>query len=74
MNMGKNVFDRPPRNPDLITLVLAKIEEIWKKCPQLRLGQLLGNCAKSEVVLYYMEDEVLLEKLEAMYKDADKDV
>lgn len=62
-----------PRNPDRITPMMAKVEEIWKKVPQLRLGQLLGNCAKSEIQLYYMEDDVLLEKLEAMYKDADKD-
>lgn len=69
-----NIFQGKPRDPDRITPMLAKVEKIWKKSPDLRLGQLLGNCAKSEVVLYYMEDDVLLEKLEAMYKDADKDV
>ena len=68
-----SVFNREPRDPDRITPMLAKIEELWKKCPQLRLGQLLGNCAKSEIRLYYMEDDVLLKKLEVMYNDADKD-
>lgn len=72
MNMG--FFEQTPRDPDRITPVLAKVEEIWKKVPQLRLGQLLGNCAKSEITLYYMEDDVLLEKMIAMYSEADKDV
>jgi len=54
--------------------MLSKIEEMWKKSPQLRLGQLLGNCAKSELKLYYMEDDELLKKMEAMYKDVDKEI
>lgn len=69
----KNLFPRPPRDPDRITPMLAKIEELWKKSPQLRLGQLIGNCVREEIKLYYMEDNVLLEKLEAMYSEADKD-
>ncbi len=64
-------FLQDPRDPDRITPMLARIEELWKKSPQLRLGQLLGNCAKAEVQLYYMEDDVLLERLEAMYAEAD---
>ncbi len=71
--MSKGIFRRPQRDPDRITPMLAKIEEIWKKAPQLRLGQLIGNCVE-EIKLYYMEDDVLLEKLEAMYKDVDKDI
>ncbi len=74
MEYHKNFFQRLPRDPERITTMLAKIEEIWKKAPQLRLGQLIGNCAGEDIKLYYMEDDVLLEKLEAMYKDADKDV
>ena len=62
------------RDPERITPTLAKIEELWKKVPQLRLGQFLGNCAKAEIQLYYMEDDVLLKKLEAMYSKADEDV
>jgi hypothetical protein len=69
-----SIFQETHRDPDRITPMLAKVEELWKKSPHLRLGQLLGNCAKSEVVLYYMEDDVLLEKMKAMYKDVDKDV
>lgn len=66
-------FLQQPRDPDRITPMLARIEELWKKAPQLRLGQLLGNCAKTETQLYYMEDDVLLTKLEAMYAEADEE-
>ncbi len=72
MNINEKLFSlRPPRDPERITPMLARIEELWKKAPQLRLGQLLGNCAKAEVQLYHMEDDVLLEKLEAMYAEVD---
>ncbi|KKK68215.1 hypothetical protein LCGC14_2946290 [marine sediment metagenome] len=69
----ENIFPRAPRDPERITPMLAKVKELWEKVPQLRLGQLLGNCVRSEIQLYYMEDDVLLEKLEAMYSEADKD-
>ncbi len=68
--LDKNLFSPVPRSPERITPMLAKVEELWKKAPQLRLGQLLGNCAKSETTLYYMEDDVLLEKMIAMYAEA----
>lgn len=61
------------RDPERISPMLAEVEELWKKVPQLRLGQLLGNCVDSELKLYYMEDDVLLEKLRAMYHAADKE-
>ena len=61
------------RDPDRITPMLAKIEKLWKKAPQLRLGQLIGNCVREEILLYYMEDDVLLAKLEAMYAEIDEE-
>ena len=71
--MSKIGFLGEQLDPDRITPMLAKIEELWKKAPQLRLGQLLSNCAKAEVQLYYMEDDVLLEKLETMYAEANEE-
>lgn len=71
MKLSKDIFSRKQRDPSRITPMLAKIEEIWKKVPQLRLGQFLGNCVSKEIQLYHMEDDVLLEKLEAMYAEAD---
>jgi uncharacterized protein YihD (DUF1040 family) len=70
---GRPFFNPTPRDPDRIPKVLSKIEKLWQKSPDLRLGQLLGNCANSELKLYYMEDDVLLRRLEAMYGEADKE-
>ena len=67
-----SIFDETHRNPARIDPTLEKIGEIWKKSPQLRLGQLLGNCIRTAIQFYYMEDDVLLERLEAMYKEIDK--
>ena len=72
MKHGTNIFQREPRDPERIKPMLAKIEELWNKTPQLRLGQLIGNCVREEIKLYYMEDDVLLAKLEAMYAEADQ--
>ena len=46
--------------------VLYQIGEIWKKCPDLRLGQLLLNCM-SDPMLYYVEDEKLVEVVRSYY-------
>lgn len=54
-------------DPERIAPTLAKVEEIWNKVPQLRLGQLLLNLPFSSDTLYYMDDDVLLKKLEDMY-------
>jgi len=70
----KTIFREPPRDPKRIPDVLNKLQKLWEKVPHLRLGQFLGNTCKGEIALYYVEDDVLLERLEAMYKDADKDV
>jgi len=72
MEHSTNIFQREPRDPERIKPMLAKIEELWSKTPQLRLGQLIGNCVREEIKLYYMEDDVLLSKLEAMYVEADQ--
>lgn len=71
-NTKPNFFNPEPRDPKRIEPMLAKIEELWKKTPQLRLGQFLGNCV-SDIQLFYIEDEDLLTRLEAMYREADKD-
>lgn len=48
-------------------IVLARLLEVWKKTPHARLGQLLlGN--STEVELYFVEDETLVEKLEMQVK------
>ena len=55
------------RDPRRIRPTLDKIEEIWKENPDLRLGQLLCN-AVPESIIYYIEDDTLIEALEKYYK------
>lgn len=57
------------RNPNRIPIILAKIEEIWKANPDLRLGQLLTNAAnhsgwKGNDDLFFYEDNDLFKGLE----------
>ena len=50
-----------------IDKILAEIGEIWKKNPELRLGQLIDNILLQEEDLYYIEDKKLLERLKEWY-------
>lgn len=50
------------RNPKRIPNILKEIEKHWQKYPDLRLGQLLINVAGH--ILFYIEDEDLVKKLE----------
>lgn len=56
------------RNPKRIKKCLRKIEEIWSKHPDLRLGQLILNVI-NDPALYYIEDEKLVELLENFYNN-----
>lgn len=67
------------RNPERIPTILKAIEEVWRQHPDWRLGQLLFNAlrghghpglGKEQVarLLYYQEDEKLLEDLQALEK------
>ena len=49
-----------------ISNVLDRLSKIWEKYPDLRLGQLLLNCF-SDPLLYYIEDDKLIESLESYY-------
>ena len=55
------------RDPARINEILFKVEEIWRRYPDLRLGQLIMNAMKIGEYLYYLEDEQLLKLLEEMY-------
>lgn len=54
------------RDPNRIEPIIKLIYRIWKKNPDLRLGQLFGNIHEE---LYYIEDEALETKLRAIYND-----
>ncbi|MBQ9154991.1 MAG: DUF1040 family protein [Solobacterium sp.] len=55
------------RNPERIQPVLNEVSEYWTNHPDLRLGQILSNAARTAGVSapYYLEDDVLLELLQA---------
>lgn len=54
------------RNPNRIPKILAEIENIWKKYPDMRLGQLIGNVLEGPS-LYYIEDYMLIDVLKEAY-------
>ena len=80
MTQGTNKFDLSAismfsgkgRDPQRIDEILAELARIWKEHPDTRLGQLLIGCIDGDADrLFYMEDEVLLEKLRERYPAAE---
>lgn len=59
------------RNPDRIPIILKRLENIWTKHPDLRLGQLFVNLCyllkQQEINMFSIEDDELLNELEKMY-------
>ncbi|OGY66354.1 MAG: hypothetical protein A3I89_01585 [Candidatus Harrisonbacteria bacterium RIFCSPLOWO2_02_FULL_41_11] len=58
--------DLKSRNPKRILKILKQLEKVWKKNPNLRLGQLIGNAVSGNV--YNCEDDELIKKLEKFYR------
>ena len=56
------------RDINRIDLILDRLKTLWKKYPDLRLGQLILNVLQ-DPVLYYVEDEELIELLEEVYNN-----
>lgn len=54
------------RDINRIDKVLNELGDIWKKFPDLRLGQLLLNVLQ-DPALYYIEDSELIEYLRKFY-------
>ena len=60
------------RDPNRIQPFLEKIEEFWMKNPDFRFGQLIVWITRTNEIMpkfFYMEDEIVLEKLEELEKD-----
>ena len=56
------------RNKKRISKVLAKLEEVWNKYPDLRLGQMLINIIATDN-LYYVTDEQLTSRIRSVIKN-----
>ena len=50
------------RNPDRITPILDELGRLWRKQPDMRLGQLVVAAAGTHDP-FYIEDDVMLQKL-----------
>jgi uncharacterized protein YihD (DUF1040 family) len=55
------------KNKNRIPQIIKELERIWKKYPDLRLGQLIQNCFDD---IYYVEDKELIEGIERFYNDS----
>ncbi len=54
------------RDPDRIPKILAEIESIWCKLPDMRLGQLVA-CVTDD--FFTIEDEKLVQALHKMFDE-----
>ncbi len=52
------------RDPAHIRNIILRLETVWTKYPDLRLGQLIMNIHHDP---YYVEDEYFIELIEAYY-------
>ncbi len=52
------------REFERIDRITNLINKVWKKYPELRLGQLITNAVRG-LDIFYIEDEILEEKLKA---------
>jgi len=53
------------RDPKRISEILKRLEVVWKKYPDLRLGQLLIDVLHvRNNFLFYIEDDKLIEEVE----------
>lgn len=69
---GKNFLNGDLRNRERIDPMLSKLEEAWKLCPDLRLGQLIIDCAKKDDV-FGIEDDKMIEKIRDFINTLRKD-
>jgi uncharacterized protein YihD (DUF1040 family) len=58
------------RDPNRIDKVLNTIKFFWKKNPDLRLAQMILNLAGDNEDIFFMEEDELLERLNALYSDS----
>lgn len=54
------------RDPGRIKKILAALRAVWEENPDMRLGQLICNAVREDM-LYYIEDDTLVKALEKYY-------
>ena len=56
------------RNPARINLMLDMVRTAWRRNPDLRLAQLIMNCAEEGEDIYHVEDAELFRRLDKMHR------
>ena len=56
------------RDPRRIDRILELIKKVWTRSPDLRLTQIIMNALQANYDPYYVEDNILEEKLREMYQ------
>ncbi len=54
------------RDPARIDVVIEKLRDIWKRNPDMRLGQMVANVT-TEDDIYHMEDSELIDRIEKVH-------
>lgn len=52
------------RDKNRIAPLLKRLQDLWEKFPDLRLGQMITSLASKSDNIYYMEDEEIITSLE----------
>lgn len=55
------------RDPERIDAFLEQLRKIWMRNPDLRFGQLVLNVSENIPLLYNIEDDEFIEKMEKCY-------
>lgn len=58
--------DKLIRDTSYIDDKLKRLKKIWRAFPELRLGQIIGNCVNYPQ-LYYLSDDEILKIIESQY-------
>jgi len=57
------------RKPEHIIDIIFRLKKLWMENNDLRISQLVGNLHED---IYFIEDDVFIEKLEAFYNGENK--
>ena len=61
------------RDPKRISKFMTTVKDLWRLNPDLRFGQLILNVIQTDKEdLFYIEDDVLLERLIKFYSGSDQ--
>jgi len=55
------------RDPERIDVFLERLRKIWMRNPDLRFGQLVLNVSENIPLLYNIEDDEFIKKMEKCY-------